>query len=358
MKILVYTQIRRIGGGTINLLINLAAHLAGKHDISFAVSHARERDFFAQTARFDHACVSVQDILSSKPCRSFDVMLGHFPYGLDRFAYIEGIRKIAIILEIPAVITVPVTAENACLFDDIIFLHDTQISHIPGALDSSRYHRLDIIDDIDYRPVYARTDNVGCIKNEFAVLCDVIRRSPAVRRFNVYHQCGRAGRQILNSIGTIRGAFSTDTSGAPDGREPVRDPDPSVPAAQMSRTTKAMGFCLVCHRMTIKAFETNVRVLFTSFDCLLRTPRHSIGTSIAVHDALACGKYVVLSDIPEHRRSFAQFTGVFFVNDIGYSLDSIMKRYEASVFNEIRECYTSMYDRNKVLRDWEAVISV
>jgi hypothetical protein len=357
MKILIYTQAQKVGGGSGTLLMNLAKHLARRHSVTFAFMNARQKDGFDSMARFEHDHVWTSDLMSRDTSVHPDVMLCHFPYNVDRIALLKGVRKVAVIMEVPGFDRIPVDVQNYDLFEHVIFLNEAQVAGIPEANSSARFHKLGIIDDIDYRPVYRKTGDVGCIKNEFSILHTVIGQSPDARCFKVYYGHHRILRNMLNSLCCAHSVFYT--------AKPLRSIESAARGLFDSwgrglaggRLKKGLQFASMCHRIEVMEFEPNIRKLFNSFDCLLRTPQYSIGASLSVQDALACGKPVVLSDIPGHRGAYSRFKGVFFVNEIDYCLDGLIRGYDEATFNEIRDCYLSIYDRTKTLAKWEEVIT-
>jgi hypothetical protein len=357
MKILIYTQARRVVGGSMTLLMNLAKHLARRHTVTFAILNDPEQDYFDSLARFKHDYVWIPDLMSDNASVHPDVMVCHLPYYVDNIPFLEGVRKVAVILEVPDFHRIPVNIHNHDLFEHVIFLNDAQVAGIPEAESSAKFHKLAIIDDIDYTPVYRKTGDVGCTKNEFSALYSVIRQSPGVGCFRIYYGHGRILRNMLNSLCSAHSFFYNT--------QPLK---PLESAARElfafcgrrlagGRLKKALQFASTCHRIQVMGFELAIQKLFDSFDCLLRTPQYSIGASLTVQDALACGKPVVLSDIPGHRTAYSQFKGVSFVNEIDYFLDGLMRSYDVAAFNEIRDCYRSAYDREGILAQWEAIIA-
>jgi hypothetical protein len=357
MRVMIYTQAQGVGGGSSTLLINLAKHLARRHTVTFAFTDARQKDDYNSVARFEHDSLLVADVISRGASAHPDVMVCHFPHSLDPMAFVEGVRKVAVVMEVPGFDRTPLGGDNHTLFDDLIFLNDSQIAGIPGAESSAKFHRLAVIDDIDFTPVYGRTGDVGCIKNEFSTLYTVIRRSPGTGWFRVYYAHNSVARGIANALCSGHSYISATQPLIPFGSAARSFLDWCGRRLAAGPLKKAFQFASTCHRMKVMGFERSVERLFTSFDCLLRTPQHSIGASLAVQDALACGKPVVLSGIPGHRAAYSRFKGVHFVNEIDHCLDGIMGSYDRGVFKEIRDCYLSLYDREATLAQWEAIIS-
>jgi glycosyltransferase involved in cell wall biosynthesis len=357
MKILMYTQARTVGGGSGTLLMNLAKHLARRHTVTFAFMNAHQKDDFNSVARFEHNYVWTSDLMSQSTSIHPDVMVCHFPYYVDNIAFLKGLRKVAVIMEVPGFDRVPVNSNNYGLFEHVIFLNDAQVANIPEAESSARFHKLGIIDDIDYAPVYRKTGDVGCIKNDFSTLHTVIRRSPEAGCFKVYYGHSRILRNILNSLCSAHSS-SYNTQPLSTLASAMRELfDSCGRRLAGGGVKKALQFSSVCHRIRVMGFERTIEKLFDSFDCLLRTPQYSIGASLSVQDALACGKPVVLSDIPGHRTAYSRFKGVSFVNEIDYCLDGLLRSYDVAAFNEIRDCYMSVYDRQMTLSQWEEIIA-
>jgi hypothetical protein len=357
MRIMIYTQAQRVGGGSSTLLINLAKHLTRRHAVTFAFRDAAQKDDYNSVARFEHDSVIVTDLLSRNASVRPDVMVCHFPRSLDPMAFLQGVRKVAVIMEVPGSDRTLIDSDSHTLFDDIIFLNDAQIAGIPGAGSGGKYHRLGIIDDIDFTPAYGKTRDVGCIKNEFSTLHQVISQSPETGWFKVYYAHSRIVRVMADALCSAHSYVSSTRLLRPIGWAARGFFGRCSRRLAGGTLKKALQFAASCHRMKVMGFERSVERLFGSFDCLLRTPHHSIGASLAVQDALACGKPVVLSDIPGHRTAYSRFKGVHFANEIDYCLDGLMGSYDRGVFREIRDSYLAVYDREATLAQWEAIIT-
>jgi glycosyltransferase involved in cell wall biosynthesis len=321
MDVLIYTQVRSIGG-SLRLLSNLAKQLVKHgHRLSFVVASDREKEIFkAAAGDFGAEYVVTRnpsELRQSEP----DVMIYHLPYSLDESLAVRSKRKIAVILEIPGERSIPITADNCERFDEVIYLQEEQVTHIPQSARDKRFHRLTVINDVDFHPGFRRTGCVGAIggrrKHTVSTITKVLKHSPEVQELKIY--------------GNFKGAY------------PVLD--------------RAVRFLPFSHRVRIMGVEYNIENMYGAFDCLLHTPRNSMGTSMVVNNALACGKLVVLSDVPAHRAHFGECEGVFFVNDIGCSLDPLLQGYDVAAFTKISTDYASRYNRQAVLSEWEAVIA-
>lgn len=348
---------RKIVGGTLTLLTNLAKHLSQKHDVAFAVKNASEKSFIDATAKFDHEFVLISDLKSKNAPMAIDLLICHFPYSVEHFTSMDNVRKVSVIMEIPEHFPIPINTNNQEMFDKVIYLNDTQIAGIPKATDNARFHKLNVIDDIDFTPTYRKTGDVGCVKSEFSTVHRAIEHSSGIKCFKVYHKFGEFYGPVFDLF------FSIEQGGLrPQVAKQIRRLSQKMlitfASTMNSRSLKkTLQLLSVCHRIRIMGFERNIQKLFDSFDCLLRAPGHSIGVSLVVLDALACGKQVVLSDIPEHRKAFSLFKGVSFVNDLQYCLNDLVRSYDARTSWDIRDSYLSLYDRNKVLSEWEEILT-
>jgi glycosyltransferase involved in cell wall biosynthesis len=321
MEIAIHTQFKGMGGST-RLLANLARHLAARHRISFIIRSDGEKDLIDalvgdRTVKY----LSLREVSRGTDTGIPDVVLFHLPYGLDRTLALKAERKIALILEIPGERPIVINDRNCRLFDDVIYLSEDQVTHIRPGQTQPRFHMLPIINDVDFEPIFKKTGYVGCVggkrKNSMRVIRKILGNSPGITGLRVW--------------GNFKGTY------------------PAI--------ARFFRMLPLRHRIAIMGVEHDIRRIYDSFDCLLHTPKHSVGTSMVVNDALACGKLAVLSDLEAFRRSFGGLEGIFFVNDIGYGLDSLLEGYDEDTFVRIRKGYAKQYDRANALALWETVIT-
>lgn len=320
MKILLYTQVSRLGGST-RLLLNLAKYLSLKHEV--IVSFPNE--IHATGVQLFEYFSDLEQIPSNYLIDhnyNFDVGLFHLPFSLDTSLQINCARKIAVTMEIVDKHKVIVNSENIDQFEKMIYLHDEQIEHFTEPISRKKLIKLNLINNINYLPSYHKTYNVGSIaKLNLKIQFNVILSSQKLRKLMIYSSYRPSAREL------------------------------GIPYYILREIFYKLG------KLEFKGTEINVKNLYQSFDCLLHTPTQGNGTSVVVSDALASGKYVVLSPLPKYKEAYSHLEGVFFLDEIGYNLTDLIKSYDHTMFTRISDNYRSIYDRNEILKEWETVIT-
>jgi glycosyltransferase involved in cell wall biosynthesis len=327
-RILIYTQQGTLGG-SFRLLLNLARHLAKRHEVTVAAprpSPLREASPAGVGSLFAGLrIVSPEDALRN--AAACDVLVGHFPFSLDEMVGAPCARRVAVVMEIASLYTPVLDEESAVRFDRILHLHDEQVAHLARPVRERCCDLLPVINNIDFEPSgFSRTGVVGAVggrhKHDFRALNLVLARSRGIAGLHVW---------------------------APEPRRLLRRRRMGTIAFLRSHWHVARG------RLVMHPFEPDAARLYASFDCLLHAPRAGNGTSVVVSDALACGKLVVLRRLPGYESAYGSLRGVHFLDD-DFDLTGPMADYDLEKCRAIRADYASRYDRSDVLRRWEEAI--
>ncbi|MGK7946381.1 MAG: hypothetical protein AB4058_18125, partial [Microcystaceae cyanobacterium] len=242
MKILLYTQVSRLGGST-RLLLNLAKYLSLKHEV--IVSFPNE--IHATGVQLFEYFSDLEQIPSNYLIDhnyNFDVGLFHLPFSLDTSLQINCARKIAVTMEIVDKHKVIVNSENIDQFEKMIYLHDEQIEHFTEPISRKKLIKLNLINNINYLPSYHKTYNVGSIaKFSLKIQLKVILSSRKLRKLMIYSSYRPSAKEI------------------------------GIPNYIVREIFYKLG------KLEFKGTEINVKNLYQSFDCLLHTPTQGNGTS-------------------------------------------------------------------------------
>jgi len=322
-RILIYTQ-QPVLGGSLRMLLNLARHLASRHEVTVAlppVPYAAHRHDLLRHYR-DLTIIDPQTAMAA--AASFDVLVGHFPFEIDELARAYFPRKIAVSMEIISRHGPIIDEDTTGLFDRIVHLHPDQVAHLSASTREKLCAELPIINNVDFEPDFEATRYLasvgGLLKLDLAAALETVRRTRGIRGLRIH------------SVPTVR----LRRAGLSPGKQ------------LRAWRYRATG------RLSIQRPELDVRRLYRSFDCLVHTPAESNGTSVVVSDALTSGRLVLLSPLESHRRAYAGLAGVHFADEVGADITDLLAGYDTRTGRRIRESYRSRYDRGEVLRQWES----
>jgi hypothetical protein len=224
-------------------------------------------------------------------------------------------RKTLAVMEIASLHPLPFVEGDLVGFCQALYTHDEQLVQLTAGLPKDRCHQMPVVNNIDFDLPFAKTRNVASI-------------GVAAYKHNFDH--ARAMLSKTRHLGEYL-VFSMPTGTDLD---------------------TAQGLAPIRYR----GLEWDPQTLYSGFDCLFHVPDHGNGTSIVVSDALACGKAVVLSSLDGYRAAYSGLTGVWFAEDLGYDLSAIMSGYGQGMHAAIKAGYARVYNRDAVLRSWEAAI--
>ncbi|MEJ2345677.1 MAG: hypothetical protein P8090_09765 [Gammaproteobacteria bacterium] len=308
------------------MLLNLANHLAATHDVSF-VTPPESAENAGGLLEILLPQIERLSLQQARHRRTFDVLLCHLPYGFEDWIQdpIFG-RRVAVSMEIVERTRVALGPQHQPVFDAFLCLHSEQIRHFDDEFRRSRCFQLPLIDDVSFEPAFVRTRAVGCVgapyKHSFGAMVDLLRRVSGVRQLRVY------------------------------GHKPLWSIARHSPWRVRFRGLRPW----LAGRLQYCGTSPDIRKIFESFDCLLHTPRVGNGTSIVVNNALACGKLVVLSDLPAYRRAYSGRAGVHFLPDVVDDLPGLFGRYDFDHYQGIIDDYRKRYDRAGALEAWQEAV--
>lgn len=318
LRILFYTQYFGVGGST-SLLLHVASHLARRHTVAFALPASVRPPGRRLLERHPRLTALPRDDV--RPA-DWDVVVCHLPSRIEEILFAPGPRKVAVSVEIVDDWPVPIRDRHARRLDAFVHLHDEQAAHFDPAFRRRRCHRLPIVNDVDFEPPTATSGCLGAVGNPHKL-------DPG----RLLRILGRTGRARALHLWTDRSRLRWGTRH-------------HLPAL----AHRARG------RLAVHDLAYDLRPVFASFDCLLHLPDRGNGTSMVVSDALACGRRVVLSDLEGFRDRYGDQEGVYFLDDVGPDLSSLVASYDEGVQRSIRAAYARVYDRDDALHRWEEVI--
>ena len=311
-------------GGSTRLLLNLARYLGRYHSVSVSFAHTSTPQ--ATSALLQHFPGVKQAPNSARAINDagYDLALLHMPFFLEPLDRISIPRKVALLMEIVELHPVPLQEQQCEQLEQIFYLHSEQVDHFSRELREARCRLLPIINNIDFEPVYVKTRYLGAVGGA--------------------HKTGL--EEALRFVAALPPEYGMRIWSA---REMTVH---GLPASQVRDALPHIG----SGRLAGLPVEVDIRKLMGSYDALLHTPRHGNGTSVAVSDALYCGKPVILSSLPAYKQAYGGMEGVLFGNA---PIEQLVKRivnWDVADFRRISETYRAGYDREQILRQWRRAI--